>query len=180
MHKQFFISDTHFGHSNILTFKNNDGVILRQFDSIEEHDNLIIDNINKVVRPVDRITIMGDVVMYRRCLPILDRINTKKRRLLFGNHDPFQLKDYLKYFDDVRAYTIMPGCGLIFSHIPVHTRQLEYRFKFNIHGHMHGNKIDDIRYLNLCPESIGHYKPLELEEILEIKKNRGLDEKTIV
>ena len=171
MHKNYFISDPHFGHSNILTFKDNNGNICRQFKSIEEHDNLIIDNINKVVRPMDKLFILGDVVMNRRCFPILDRIITKKRILIRGNHDIFKLKDYLPYFKDVRAYKVMPKHGIIFSHIPIHPCQLEGRFNLNVHGHMHSNCIPndfESKYFNICPEIIG-YSPIELEEILERK-----------
>lgn len=173
MHKNYFIADPHFTHKGIITFEDNEGHLCRPFSSIEEHDDLIIDNINKIVRIQDKLFIMGDVVMNRRCLSILDRINTKKRVLIRGNHDVFKLKDYLPYFKDIRAYKVMPKHNLIFSHIPIHPCQLEGRFKLNVHGHSHSNKIDDKRYFNICPENIG-YEAIELEEILEIKKSRGL------
>lgn len=170
MHKQYFITDPHWGHFNIITFEDNEGRICRPFSSIEEHDDLIIDNINKVVRPCDKLYVLGDVIMYRRNFTILDRIITKKRILIRGNHDIFKLKDYLPYFKDIRAYKVMPKHGIIFSHIPIHPCQLEGRFKLNVHGHCHHNFIDDKRYMNICPERIG-YKPIELEEILERKEN---------
>ena len=173
MYKNYFVSDSHFGHLNILTFKDDDGKLLRSFPSIEEHDNLIIDNINTLVRNCDKLYILGDVAMNRRCLSILDRIITKKRILIKGNHDIFKLKDYTPYFTDVRAYKIMPKHGIIFSHIPIHPDGLEGRFNLNVHGHYHANKIDDKRYMNICPEQIG-FLPIELEEILEIKKDREL------
>lgn len=172
MHKQYFISDPHLGHHNIIKFTDNEGKLTRPFKTIEEHDDLIIDNINAVVRVCDTLKILGDVVMYRRCFPILNRINTKKLILIRGNHDIFPLKDYTPYFKDVRAYKIMPKHGIIFSHIPIHPCQLEGRFVLNIHGHMHQNKIDDPRYFNICPEQIG-YHPIDLETILEVKNERG-------
>jgi len=182
MHKNYFVTDTHFTHHNILIFKDNNGKLLRPFASIEEHDDLIIDNINKKVRIQDKLFILGDVVINRKAMPILDRINTKKKILIKGNHDIFKLKDYLPYFTDIRAYKIMPKHNLIFSHIPVHPNQFKGRFELNIHGHSHHNitKIKkffinkpDLRYMNICPEIIG-YAPIELEEILEIKKSRGV------
>lgn len=166
MHKQFFITDPHFGHNNIITFKNNEGELTRPFSTIEEMNDLIIDNINKVVRTCDKLYILGDVAINKRCLPILDRINTKKRILIRGNHDIFKLKDYIPYFKDVRAYKVMPKYGIIFSHIPIHTAQLQGRFGLNVHGHMHHNQIEnDSRYMNICPEIIG-YHPISLEEII--------------
>ena len=172
MHKQYFITDPHFGHHNILKFLDNDGKVTRDFKTIEEMDDLIIENINKVVRVMDKLYILGDCAMYRRCLPTLNRIITKKRILIRCNHDIFKLKDYLPYFTDIRAYKIMPKHGIIFSHIPIHPCQLEGRFTLNIHGHMHSNKVDDPRYFSICPEQIG-YHPIDLETILEVKNERG-------
>ena len=54
----YYISDTHFGHENIIKHDANNGC--RQFSSIEEHDNLIIENWNRVVTPQDNIYILGD------------------------------------------------------------------------------------------------------------------------
>lgn len=175
MHKNYFMADPHWGHYNIITFKDNNDNLCRPFSSIEEHDDLMIENINKIVRPVDKLYLLGDIIMYRRNFSILDRIITKKRILIRGNHDIFKLKDYLPYFKDVRAYKVMPKHGIIFSHIPIHPRQLEGRFKLNVHGHIHSNFIDDKRYMNICPEIAG-YEPIELDYILETKKNRGLDD----
>ena len=168
MHKQYFITDPHFGHHNLLTFKDEAGKLTREFKNIEEHDNLIIENINAVVRPCDKLFVLGDVAMNRKCISTMDRIITKKRILIRGNHDIFKLRDYTPYFTDVRAYKMMPKHGIMFSHIPVHPCQLEGRFTLNIHGHRHQNEIDDKRYMNICPEIIG-YNPISLEEILEKK-----------
>lgn len=164
-YKSFFIADTHFGHKNIITFTDNEGKRTRPFDTIEDHDNHIIENWNKVVRPCDRVYMMGDVVMNRKNLPILNKLNGKKV-LIKGNHDIFKLKDYIPYFYDIRAYKIMPKYGIIFSHIPLHDNQLQGRWKINFHGHMHQNKIDDPRYVNLCCENID-YIPIELNDLLD-------------
>lgn len=169
-HKQYFISDTHFGHENIIKFVDNKGNKLRDFKSIEEHDNLIIENINKRVRIQDKLYLLGDVVMNRRCLSILERINTKKRVLIKGNHDIFTLKDYSKYFRDIRAYKVMPKYGIIFSHIPIHPNNLMARFKLNVHGHLHEKNYDDEKYMNICVEQT-NYEPVELQEILTRRSN---------
>jgi calcineurin-like phosphoesterase family protein len=170
MHKQYFIADPHWRHHNIIKFTNNENKLVRPFQSVEEMDELIIKNINEIVRVCDKLYILGDIVMNRKCLNILNKINTKKLILIRGNHDIFKLKDYLPYFKDIRAYKVMPKHGIIFSHIPIHPNQLEGRFTLNVHGHMHHNKLDDPRYMNICPEIIG-YMPISLEEILE-RKNK--------
>ena len=54
----FYISDLHFGHKNALSFDN------RPFTTIEEHDNLIINNWNEVVNIDDDVYILGDISWY--------------------------------------------------------------------------------------------------------------------
>ena len=173
MHKQYFIADPHFGHNNIITFKDDEGKLTRPFKTIEEMDDLIIENINSVVRIVDKLYILGDVAMNRRHLKTLERINTKKLILVRGNHDTFKLKDYTHYFKDIRAYKVMSKHGLIFSHIPIHPHSLQGTINYNIHGHLHQNDLNDPHYFNIDPERI-RYMPIELEEILAIKETRGV------
>lgn len=123
MPNTFFISDTHFGHSNILTFKDGNDKPLRDFSSVEEMDEFMVKNWNETVKPQDTVYHLGDVVINRRALPILDRLAGRKV-LVKGNHDIFKLKDYVKYFDDIRAYKVMPVDGIICSHIPIHPESL--------------------------------------------------------
>ena len=163
MKNTFFISDTHFGHKNIITFKKSDGSFLRPFDSVEEMDELMVKNWNNIVNPVDTVYHLGDVVINRKAFPILNRLNGRKV-LIKGNHDIFKLKDYVKYFDDIRAYKVITKHGIICSHIPIHTDSLS-RWKLNLHGHLHSNKLHDDRYKCISVEQI-NYTPIGLNEIL--------------
>ena len=52
----YYISDTHLGHKNIIKLDEQSGG--RHFDSIEEHDNLIIENWNKTVKLSDKVYIL--------------------------------------------------------------------------------------------------------------------------
>ena len=177
--KTFFISDTHFGHANILNFKRSDGERLRPFSSLEEMDETMVKNWNQVVRPCDTVNHLGDVVINRRMLPILSRLNGKKR-LVRGNHDVFKTAEYLRYFDEIYGVRIYEKHGIICSHIPLHPESLS-RWKVNIHGHLHSNRVrhwrtfmngsgdwadDDHRYFSVCVEQI-NYTPISLEEILD-------------
>ena len=51
----WLISDTHFGHENILKFRTKEGNLLRDFSSIGEHDEQLIRNWNALVKPDDKI-----------------------------------------------------------------------------------------------------------------------------
>ncbi len=157
----------------MIRFTGTDGKRIRPFKDIEEHDNTLIQNINAMVKPEDRLYFLGDVAINRRCLPMIHRINGRKK-LIKGNHDIFKLEDYTPYFEDIVAYRIYPKLGVIMSHIPIHPAQLEFRFKWNVHGHLHSNVIlggehpmtPDKRYINLCPEHT-NFMPVSMDEIIE-------------
>ena len=134
----FLVSDTHFGHSGVCRFMRNDGVTkLRPWDTPEEMDEEMVKRWNERVRPNDKVYHLGDVVINRRALPTLARLNGDKV-LIRGNHDIFRDDEYRQYFRELRAYHVMNG--MILSHIPIHEESLG-RFGVNIHGHLHSNRV---------------------------------------
>ena len=83
----FFISDTHFGHTNAwYRFKREDGTPLRPFKSTEEMDETMIKNWNDKVGPKDRVYHLGDFCMRRKDLSVFSRLNGRIC-LVLGNHD---------------------------------------------------------------------------------------------
>ena len=138
----FLVSDTHFGHAGVCRFMREDGVTkLRPWDSPEEMDEEMVRRWNERVRPNDKVYHLGDVVINRRALPTLARLNGDKV-LIRGNHDIFPDVEYGKYFRELRAYHVMNG--MILSHIPVHEASLG-RFGTNIHGHLHASRVKKAR-----------------------------------
>jgi len=116
----FLISDTHFGHAKFLTFKTASGELIRKFDSVEQMDQTMIDNWNKVVNKNDQVYHLGDVVINRKFLQVLDQLNGKKV-LIRGNHDIFKIDDYTKYFKDVRGSHRLDK-HFVLSHIHITSR----------------------------------------------------------
>jgi calcineurin-like phosphoesterase family protein len=138
----FLVSDTHFGHAGVCRFTRNDGVTkLRPWDSAEEMDEAMVKAWNDRVQPTDKVYHLGDVVINRKSLSIMSRLNGDKV-LIRGNHDIFKDEDYTPYFRSLRAYHVMNG--MILSHIPVHAESLG-RFGVNIHGHLHANRVRKAR-----------------------------------
>ncbi len=137
MRKKFYIADPHYGHRNICTFTNYDGTKTRPWDDVDEMDEAMVDNWNKVVGEYDKVYMLGDIVINRRSRFILDRLNGKKI-LVKGNHDIFELSDYTPFFKDIRGYHVIDG--MILSHIPIHEASLG-RFGVNVHGHLHANRV---------------------------------------
>jgi calcineurin-like phosphoesterase family protein len=57
----------------------------------------------------------------------------------------------------------------ILSHIPLHPDCVGERFKRNVHGHLHGNRIMldgevDSRYLSVCVEQI-NFTPVSFDQV---------------
>jgi calcineurin-like phosphoesterase family protein len=172
-------SDTHFGHFGVCKFVRSDGTKLRPWDNPDEMDEYMVKAWNDTVRPKDKIYHLGDVVINRRALKTLARLNGEKV-LIRGNHDIFKLEDYTPYFKDIRGCHVMSG--IILTHIPVHESNL-YRFGCNVHGHTHsnrimkrdsnGNEVIDERYFCVCVEQT-EFKPISLETVKQkIVENGG-------
>jgi len=137
MSQTFLIADPHLSHEGVCKFLREDGTKLRPFECAAEMDEKMVENWNSVVKDGDKVYVLGDVVMKKKQLPILDRLNGRKC-LIAGNHDIESAKDYLKYFYDVRAFKYLDKIAL--SHIPIHPDSLG-RFICNVHGHIHQRTI---------------------------------------
>ncbi len=169
----FFASDHHFYHSNILTFKKNDGSPLRVFDDVNHMNEHMVMQHNRTVRPTDKVYFLGDVTMGKnlKSLEILGRMNGEKI-LIKGNHDLAKPNQYLEFFKDIRA--VHQFDGLILTHIPIHPESLA-RWGKNVHGHLHANRVltdkghIDTRYVNVSMECLDNYTPISLEEVKALK-----------
>jgi calcineurin-like phosphoesterase family protein len=176
----FLVSDTHFGHAGVCRFMRNDGVTkLRPWDTAEEMDEFMVRVWNERVRPNDKVYHLGDVVINRKALKTVARLNGDKV-LIRGNHDIFPDVEYRQYFRELRAYHVMNG--MILSHIPVHAESLG-RFGVNIHGHLHANRVkrargvdartgevlysdeNDVRYHCVCVEQTD-FAPILFEDVI--------------
>lgn len=184
MAEVFVISDTHFGHGNILKFKRHDPDYdgeasedtrewLRPFKTLTEMHVEMIDRWNSVVTDKDKVYHLGDVAMSKQGLRVLHLMNGKKR-LVKGNHDLYKGALYAEYFDEI--YGVRQINGIWLTHVPMHTQSVySERVKINVHGHLHANRVMtpldefdecvvDPKYFNACVECI-NYTPISIDEI---------------
>lgn len=176
----FLVSDTHFGHAGVCRFTEADGVTkIRPWTDPTEMDEAMVKMWNETVRPNDKVYHLGDVVINRKSLEIMRRLNGDKV-LIRGNHDIFRDEEYREHFRELRAYHVMNG--MILSHIPLHPESLG-RFGVNIHGHTHTNRVMkrdffsdqlevDARYHCVCVEQTG-FKPILFEDVIKRIKDEG-------
>ena len=177
----FLTSDTHFGHAGVCRFTESDGVTkIRPWTDPDEMDEEMIRRWNDRVRPNDKVYHLGDVVINRKSLATISRLNGDKV-LIRGNHDIFRDDEYRLYFRELRAYHVMNG--MILSHIPLHEASLG-RFGVNIHGHLHSGRVkkargidartgatlysdeNDVRYHCVCVEQTD-FTPILFEDVIK-------------
>lgn len=176
MKEIWFWSDLHLGHEGMYKFTNFDGSKCRPWnpEQIQEAEEYMIQEYNKLVKPEDTVYNLGDVGSKTNHISyFMDRLVKSRRILIMGNHDNKIGHKFLgKYFNEIRgAYNLE---NYIMTHIPVNTFS-KGRFKRNIHGHTHGNKIPmndhwkttpDPWYRNVCVE-VTKFRPINFSEIKE-------------
>lgn len=136
MSETWFISDTHFGHANILEYEKE----ARPFDTLEEMHEVMIERWNHMVNPKDTVYHLGDFAFGLRNIHIAAQLCGKKK-LILGNHDTYASAEYLRYFDKLYGVIFWERCVL--SHMPVHPNGLGSRWLLNVHGHLHSKKVTD-------------------------------------
>lgn len=172
----YFISDLHLGHKNILQFSGG----LRDGNTVEEHDHIILERIKLTVNKRDVLYICGDIILTH------DKEQEKKylreiadipgaKYLIRGNHDNLNIIDYSSVFQDI--YGIHKYKKYWLTHAPIHPSEL--RGKGNIHGHCHLERIKnqyneiDPRYINVCVE-MNRGWPISYSDILASKTTLGM------
>lgn len=168
------ISDTHFNHANILNFTDSEGKPVRSFSSVEEMNETMIDNWNKVVSNGDKVYHLGDVLFGPDKQQWMNthwpRLKGKKR-LVVGNHDNIKMLAVGNWFQNIYMWRIFPEFKSILTHVPLREDQFRKDFNggepngmINIHGHIHQNKSPDGPYKCVCVEQTNYF-PINLEEL---------------
>jgi calcineurin-like phosphoesterase family protein len=138
----------------------------RGFSSAEEMNELIVKNWNNTVSKKDAVYLLGDITMEKKNYEILNRLQGIIHVVL-GNHDERRhVREMLNYVHSVSGMIDYKKMAIL-THCPIHPSQLEFRYSYNIHGHVHENNIDDPRYINVCAEMID-YTPVEFSKLIKI------------
>ena len=142
---KFYISDTHFGHENIIRHSK------RPFANADEMDEKIIANWNSVVGPNDEVYILGDLAYKGSKGPAyyLNRLNGKKY-FLIGNHDneiKNNIRKYASYFEHGIIRDIFEiddnGTRIVLCHYPMSEWNGMFRGAIHLYGHIHNNTEND-------------------------------------
>lgn len=154
--RYFIISDTHFGHKNIIGYCN------RPFRSIDEMNKAIIKRWNESVSNEDIIIHLGDFFLGSKeeCKLIAKQLHGRKI-LIKGNHDNWSDEFYRTEcgFEYVSKFPIVYDGFYLLSHAPLQLS--ETTPYYNYYGHVHNDEKYQDTATSKCVsvERIG-YRPL--------------------
>lgn len=135
-----YISDTHFGHVNVIDFDK------RPFKTVEEMDEAMIKSWQNVVTDNDVVHVLGDFSLYKgdKTLEILDVLPGEKI-LIKGNHDRVS-PQFAKRFSKVCDYLDFSDNGkrVILSHYPLLFWNAQFRDSVHLYGHVHNSLQQDL------------------------------------
>ena len=167
----WFVSDTHFGHRNILSDRMHRP---RPFASIEEHDERLISRWNDRVRDDDIVYHLGDFAFgggHARARAIFDRLRGRKN-LIIGNHETQGMR-LLWASPPVHAATIhvqdagMPRAQAVYvAHCAHRVWPGMHRGTLHLYGHSHGSLPGTAASLDVGVDC-WNWAPVRIGEIRE-------------
>ena len=162
----YFISDTHFSHSNIIKYCN------RPFNNVDIMNEALINNWNSIVNKNDIVYHLGDFTIdYDNLEELVKKLNGKIY-LIRGNHEGKSIKFYNEIgLEVLPSKTKLDEYKFILSHKPLDNNLIPNNY-INIHGHIHNNDLDskfssDNHYC-VSIEKI-NYTPISLDVLLSRK-----------
>lgn len=165
--KYYVISDTHFGHDEIIGYCNRP----------KNHEEIMINGLRAINHTRNVLIHLGDFALGHEsesCQRINEAFHQRKI-LILGNHDS---KSYSWYMEHGWTFACdmfkIKYCGKVicFSHKP---QPWDGDWEINIHGHLHnlGHRDNEFKELKqwhrlYSPELMG-YVPIELSKFIQMR-----------
>lgn len=197
--KVFVTSDSHFSHLNICrgTSKWDGNCGVRDFDTLEQMNDAIVNGINSVVRPQDVLVHLGDWSFngIENAFKFRKRLDVQTIYFVVGNHDKHIFKNknnvqeifnglYTELDLDIKFVekTIQKNQKKLAKqrffcyHHPVASWRGMSQGVVHLHGHVHlppdkimgnGKHID-------CGVEGSNFRPYDIKDIYEIMKNKQI------
>jgi calcineurin-like phosphoesterase family protein len=176
---------THYSHKNITlgesSWEGSSREGCRDFKTIDEMNNTIIDGINACVKEDDFLIHCGDV-SFRGITQFEDfsnRVNCKNRILIQGNHDHLLTEEIKKnnWIKMVQlGYFASENKMFFVSHYPCVTWHQQSKGSIHIYGHVHGKFQHEKSAMDVGIDNIfkifGEYRPINSLEILKWIENK--------
>lgn len=171
----WFTSDTHYGHTNILTYQN------RPFTTIHQHDEALITYHNELVKDRDIVYHLGDFCLGnpQHASRVYKTLNGLQYHLIKGNHD--RVKNYGGLFTSIKDVLMLklgPVRGararqtnwIWLSHYAHARWPHAHHGAMHLFGHSHGGFQGLGRSMDVGVDT-NNYRPYHIDEIRSLLKN---------
>lgn len=192
MNNIYITSDTHYCHENIVrgTSKWEDKSRCRDFDTLEEHDETLIKNINKVVKKNDYLYCLGDWSFggKEQISEFRNRLECQSVILILGNHDLHIVKNsYVPYRKwEVRAQDLFKSTheilekkwmkhNFVMCHYPILSWHRKAAGAIHLYGHTHEELNYHPHAICVSIECHPEFRPFSIEELIKIKEERDIE-----
>ena len=162
----WYTSDTHFGHENVIRFCN------RPFDNIEQMDKCIIESLTAHVGPEDDLWILGDFAFGPKAKEssylseVFEQLPGARKHLIVGNHDqaptlalPWESTSHIA---EVRGGPKNQAHTL--CHYPRITWNHARREAMQLFGHVHNNWLGSKNSVNVGVD-VWDFAPVRFDDI---------------
>jgi calcineurin-like phosphoesterase family protein len=190
--KIFFCSDSHYAHKNICSGTSTWTSGTRQFDKLEDMNDIMVNNINSLLGEDDILFHLGDWSFggVEMISEFRNKLKCKNIHLILGNHDQnirksdelkslfFSVNEmlFLTIVEEQIKNTASVKHNFVLCHFPIASWEEMKRGAIHLHGHVHLSK--DLRIGNGKMMDVGmdgnNLYPIELNEILELMKNQPI------
>jgi len=163
----FVISDTHFGHKNILTHCN------RPFGSVGEQDAVMIANWNNVVPFDGKVIHLGDFA-YRGSTSYVDSIIERLNGTIYlitGNHDKKLQTKKLERLGHYHSFAVndpdmKKQMFIVCCHYPFETWDRSHHGSISFYGHTHRELASDKGKMRFhCGVDSNNFTPVSYYDI---------------
>ncbi len=180
MSNTFFVSDTHFGHANIIKY------CQRPYATVQEMNDSLIENWNRIVKPNDVVWHLGDFAFMQinPFTDVLKRLNGQINVVL-GNHDHVIIRNRKSLLENnllssVRDYAeVYAGKKmLVLFHYGQRVWNKSHHGSIHLYGHSHGTLPPFGRSVDVgidCKEITEEYRPVALDEVIEYMSKKKIE-----
>lgn len=193
----FFTSDTHYNHTNICRGVSKwDGARgTRDYDSLNQMNIDIQDNINMLVMPDDILIHLGDWSFggFESIVEFRNKLNCKNIHLFLGNHDHHILnnrdnvQDLFASVNEQRMVTIVmqpevkgqaaKRYRFVMSHYPLASWQDMGQGVMHVHGHIHTPhrfKLGPGKMMDVGLDGNPDFQPYTIQQVLKLIADRPI------
>lgn len=177
----YYISDLHFGHANVIKFDE------RPFVDVDEMDRVMIERWNEIVGDNDDVYVVGDFCYRSGHVAEWYLAKLKGRKhLVVGNHDWHTLQNgkAVSMFASVDSMLEVEDCGrmIVLCHYPMAEWRNSMRTTWHVYGNIHNRRGMTYEFMRTLDRAlnagapVNGYRPVSFDEL--IKNNRHFNGNT--